>query len=246
MSLKAPFNLSSRADSARDGARAVLRDETLRLAVGTAIGTLVSGTTAAFLSGAWQDVLLGLAGLFALSLGVVLVSAGAGHAQERRNHDFERAQDDEAARRNCRDHELAVRTLITKASSLPRGANERDGDLASLLEMCRKHIATGHPSLRGLLFIDDSVPKRPCVLAQAGSFDQADLQAPERLNVFTDSLGGCGYTGRLELPDQCCRLVAVADAEFGANAQAEIQRSATYLQGMVLAHAVGVSSRIAG
>jgi hypothetical protein len=232
--------------SSGDRLRSVLHEDALRTALFAGVTTLASGVAAALISGAWQKALLCLSALAALILLTVLFSSGWWHLRERGERDFGDAQDEDAARRGLKDHERDVREVITQAAGRTGSAGGQQADVSALVEMLRKQIAAAQPSLLGLLLVHDLHPSRPRVIAQAGSFDQSLLDNPTELNEWIDSSRGCVYPGRVDIAGKCYRLLGVADSPFREYGQAEIQRAATCVQALMVAHLVAGSDEDIG
>jgi hypothetical protein len=241
------FLMRANAEGTTDRVKSALHDDALSTAVVAGATTFGTGAAGALMSGGWQVALLALCGLAALTLATVLFSAGWWHFKERGENDFGRAQDQEAERRNLKDYERDFRALITNAVGRTQNADGMRAEISALLEMLRKHISSAHPSFLGLLLLHDCHPSEPRVIAQAGSFEQALLDDAHRLNDWIDSSKGCVYPGRVEVAGEYYRLLGVADSAFGEYAQAEVQRAATNIQALMVAHmAAGAAASVAG
>ena len=216
-----------------------LRDDALKTMVGALIVAFSTGAVGALLSGAWQKALLALSALGILIALLAMAAAVVEQEQKQKEGQFadERAKD--AEQRDLSKFERLQRDHITRAAAGVSDVARQAADVSAMLEASRKQISSGRESPVELLVIAEPAPNCPKVLAQAGRFDQAQLAEPSNLIDWMEALEAeCSASAWMVVDGEPWRVLGISDARLDTYDKFEVQRVATHLAALKLAHQV--------
>lgn len=228
---------------------AAVHEETLRAAVIAAATAFAAGGATAFISGAWQKVLLAVAGLAAVSFFAVLLSAARLHDRELAEVSFDAARNENAAERKSASHERDQRAHIGEATTRPCDPGRHLAELKGLLERCRQYITGGRAEPIDLLLVSDATPHASKVVAEAGRFDHSLFDKPRELFEWLQDLTAKGRAHSALLPGlgEEYRLVGMTDSSLDEHDRTEIERAALQAHSLLLAQRVATfEQRLAG
>lgn len=216
-----------------------LRDDALKTIVGALMVAFTSGAVGALLSGAWQKALLALSILGLLVAFLAMVAAVVELEQGQREGQFAEERAKDAEQRDLPKFERLQRDHVIRAAAGACDPARQAVDVSAMLESSRKHISSGRDTPVELLVVAEPLPNRPKVIAQAGRFDQAQLAESEKLVDWIESLDADRSTSAGVVVDgEPWRVLGVSDDRLDTHDKVEVQRVATHLTALKLAHRV--------
>ena len=220
----------------------LIQEDILKTVVVTMAVAFTTGLSGAVIDGAWQKALLAACGLTMVLLAIILVATAVWHSKELEEVKFEEMRAKDAERRELAKLEREQREHIARAARKHCDPAGQKADLSAMLERWRKHISTGRISTVEILLISDAKPHAPVPVAQAGRFDQAVLSDPQRLVDWIEGLGerACGFP--VPIPGMAWRVLGIADTTIDGHDKFELQRVATHVMALKLAHQVACDS----
>ncbi len=219
-----------------------IRDDVLKAVLVTLAVAFATGLAGAVMSGAWQKGLLAACGLAVVALVVILVAAAAWHSQELEEVNFEEMRSQDVEERGVSSYEREQREHVARAAGRYRDETGKKADHHAMIERGRRQMSKSRPASMELLLVDDDGPKSPRPIAQAGRFDQTELSTPTRLLAWIDSLGDRVYGCSISVSGGRWRIFGIRDSAIDHYDRAEIQRLASWLMSLDLAHQIGTDS----
>jgi membrane protein implicated in regulation of membrane protease activity len=216
-----------------------LRDDALKTMMGALIVAFTTGAVGGLLSGAWQTALLALSAVGILIALLAMIAAVVEQEQKQKEGQFAEERAKDAEQRDLSRFERLQRDHITRAAAGGCDAAHQAADVSAMLEASRKQISSGRESPVELLVLAEPAPNRPNVIAQAGRFDQAQLAAPSKLVDWIESLEAeCSASAWVVVDGERWRVLGISDGRLDSYDKFEVQRVATHLTALKLAHRV--------
>jgi Na+-transporting methylmalonyl-CoA/oxaloacetate decarboxylase gamma subunit len=216
-----------------------IRNDVLKAVLVTLAVAFATGLAGAVMSGAWQKGLLAACGLTVVVLVVILVAAAAWHSGELEEVNFEEMRSQDEAKRGVPSYERENREHVIRAAGRFRDEGDRHADCTAMVERGRRHMSKARPASVELLLLNDGGAGPPGPIAQAGRFDQAVVSTPNLLLDWLDSLGDQVYGCSVPVSGGRWRLLAIRDAAIDHHDRSEVQRLASWLVSLDLAHQIG-------